>query len=160
MEGYGNDPKFRVTLDCRLPDYPSEDDPVWTRYSNSIHVAEAKDTVFYFYTDGKPTDGFGGRRFAGTFRNGGKFSYQGAWSSRAGVVNGTLGAPSIVDVVIGNIATAVYWSDMVEWCRKNPHCGFGLATVHGMGKESILLPTRNGKLKNEPYKGQSIVHIV
>jgi hypothetical protein len=160
MERYANAPTFHVTMDCPLPSWPSEDDPVWTRYPNGIHVAEDKDIVFYFFTDGKPTEGFGGRRFVGTFRNGGGFSYRGAWSSCASVVNATAGGPAIVDVVIGNIATAVYWSDMVEWCRKNPSCGFGLIAIKERNGETILLPTRNGKLKNELSKSHQATRII
>jgi hypothetical protein len=151
MDGYANNPRFIVELDCPMPAYPGHDDPVWTRHGDGLHTAEVGGIVFYFYTDGKPCEGFGGRRFIGTFTNGDSFNYKGAWSSRAACVNdlGHPFAPSVVDVTIGYCSTAVNWADMSDWWYNHPDCGFGLCRVDDGDNGAILLPTRDGKLKNE-----------
>ena len=105
MKGFGNSP--RIDLEgIKVPEYPSESDPIWEKLSNGLHVARKGHFVFYFYSDGKPTEGFGGRRFAGTFMDGTKFEYKGAWSSRAGCVNPVY-RDQIVDVTVGHLSAAV-----------------------------------------------------
>lgn len=107
MKGFGNSPRIELQ-GIKVPEYPSKTDPIWEKLSNGLHVARKGDFVFYFYTDGRPTEGFGGRRFEGTFKDGTAFSYIGAWSSRAGCVNPvSVYTDQIVDVTVGNIATAV-----------------------------------------------------
>lgn len=105
MKGFGNSPRIELQ-GIKVPEYPSKTDPIWEKLSNGLHVARKGDFVFYFYTDGRPTEGFGGRMFEGTFKDGTTFSYKGAWSSRAGCVNPVY-HDQIVDVTVGSIATAV-----------------------------------------------------
>jgi hypothetical protein len=105
MKGWGNAPRI-ILEGIKVPEYPAETDPIWEKLSNGLHVARKGVFVFYFYSNGKPTEGYGGRRFAGTFKEGTTFEYKGAWSSRAGCVNPVYNDP-IVDVVVGSIATAV-----------------------------------------------------
>jgi hypothetical protein len=153
MDEWGNDPRFIVELDCKMPEWPGEDDPVWTRYEPGYHVAVVGDIVFYFYTNGKPTDGYGGRPFIGTFANGGGFSYRGAWSSRAACINGIKpedSAPFVVDVVIGHCATSIDAQKLLDWYLENRYtCDFRLAMVDNGDQGEILLPARmDGSLKN------------
>lgn len=160
VDGYANDPSFVVELDGPLPAYPSKDEPVWERFEDGFHVAYTGSVVRYFYTDGKPTQGFGGRPFVGTFQNGDSFSYRGAWSSRAGCINALEGISlRIVDVSIGHVATAVVSADLYNWWVRNPDCGFGLAWVTQPDSEMVLLPTRDGKLKNKPREDAAVFMI-
>lgn len=143
MKGFGNSPRIELQ-GIKAPEYPSKTDPIWEKLSNGLHVARKGDFVFYFYTDGRPTEGFGGRKFEGTFKDGTTFSYIGAWSSRAGCVNpvNPVYQNQIVDVTVGNIATAV----TLEFLDRNWHWDFG--TV------DLLWRSQNGDIYYEPaHKG-------
>lgn len=149
MKGYANDPRWIVELDT-ADFWPDEDIPGWVN-KGGIHTFELFDTVAYFYSDGKPTDGFAGRRMAGTFMDGTKFEYRGGWSSRAGCVNATrYPGDWIVDVSCGYRACAVRWVDVLDFWRAHPELDFGLAQVDCHG-EKLLQPTRNGQVKNPDY---------
>lgn len=153
MEGWANDPRIIVELEHNQVMWPDANTPVWHE-ENGFHIAVLGSVVRYFYTDGKPTEGFGGRLFQGTFWNGDGFSYRGAWSSRAACINACDTLPKIADVVIGSYATGMLVSDICSWFNKNREsCGFGLAWVDDGDMGTILLPTRNGELKNTPEKG-------
>jgi hypothetical protein len=105
MKGWANAPRI-ILEGIKVPEYPSETDPIWEKLRNGLHVARKGVFVFYFYSNGEPTEGYAGRRFAGTFEDGTTFEYKGAWSSRAGCVNPVY-RDHIVDVVVGSTATAV-----------------------------------------------------
>ena len=111
MKRWANSPRI-IVEGVNVPEYPSETDPIWEKSPDGLHLARKGDFAFYFFSDGKPTEGFGGRRFAGTFKDGTTFEYRGAWSSRAGCINaaidkGNLTGEPIVDVVVGSYSTAV-----------------------------------------------------
>lgn len=105
MKGWGNSPRIEVK-GITVPTWPDESTPIWEK-SGGFHRAIIGPFVFYFYTDGKPTEGYGGRRFAGTFKDGTTFEYKGAWSSRAGCMNVSFKDHHIVDVSCGHIATGM-----------------------------------------------------
>lgn len=148
MEKYGNDPQIHVDLDGPFPEYPAQDAPIWKRFDPGFHVAETGDIVRYFYTDGKPTVGFGGAEFVGTFLNGDRFRYIGAWSSRAGCINNLDLGFMIVDVACERMACAVRLTALLDWLDENPDSEFRFALTHD-GREYTVRPTRNGKLKND-----------
>lgn len=160
MEGWANDPTFRVTL-CDTPEkvqfWPAEDEASWIKHPSGIHFAPCivlgAPQVAYFYTDGKPTQGYGGRRFAGTFLDGSRFEYRGAWSSRAACVNRAFPDSRIVDVSIGNCATAVLASQLIQWFKEHrEELDFGLAWVDTGDDAPILLPTRDSETKNRDQR--------
>jgi hypothetical protein len=129
MKRWANSPRI-IVEDIKVPNYPIENYPIWEKSPDGLHLARKGDFAFYFFSDGKPTEGYGGRRFAGTFKDGTKFEYVGAWSSRAGCINaaiarGELTGDHIVDVVVGYCATAVnlpfidrHWDFPYEFMRK------------------------------------------
>ena len=148
---YGNlAPEFHVEMKEKpIHFWPEDTDPAWINL-NGIHIAIGMYTVPYFYSDGKPTHGFAGRIFSGTFTNGDYFSYKGAWSSRAACINKVFPVCPIVDVIIGNRATAVYADDLIQWVTENRNkVDFGLAWVDDGDCAPILQPTRNGMLKSK-----------
>jgi hypothetical protein len=130
MKRWANSPRI-IVEGIKAPEYPRETDPIWEKSPDGLHLARKGDFAFYFVTDGKPTDGYGGRRFAGTFKDGTTFEYRGAWSSRAGCINqaiskGELTGDYIVDVIVGSCATAVnlsfidrQWDFPYELMRKS-----------------------------------------
>lgn len=148
MKGLGNAPRIELS-GIRVPEHPSETDPIWEKLSNGLHVARKGVFVFYFYSNGKPTEGYGGRRFAGTFMDGTTFEYRGAGSSRAGCVNDAVHRGQfdsyIVDVTVGSCSCAVTASflhalelpTLIEWVYKN------------WGSEPTLEPAYRGKLKGD-----------
>lgn len=144
MRGFSNSPRV-ILKGIKVPEYPSKTDPLWEKLENGIHVARKGDFVFYFYTDGNPTDGFAGRVFEGTFKDGSTFKYKGAWSSRAGCVNRVY-RDQIVDVVVGHIATAVTLEFLDRiWNLPN------VALVRReCGNDITYEPTYNGMFKGEP----------
>lgn len=153
MEKWANDPRIHVELDQPMPQWPSKDTPIWRKYFD-MHIAVVGDVAFYFCTDGEPTQGFGGRVFEGTFVDGKKFRYIGAWSSRAACVNGTPDFPQIVDVVIGHCATGVLADSIIEYFKAHrKELPFGLAWVDCNDMGTIIIqPTKEGKLKDSHYK--------
>lgn len=148
MQRWANSPRI-ILEGIRVPEYPSETDPIWQKLDNGLHVAQKGNFVFYFYSDGKPTEGYGGRRFAGTFQDGTTFEYRGAWSSRAGCVNEAVRRGQfdnyIVDVVVGSCACAVTASFLhtldlhygVEWMYKD------------WDTEPVLEPAYLGRFKGD-----------
>jgi hypothetical protein len=155
MDRWANSPRFEITVEGPGPKWPDAKHHVWHRY-HGMHVAAYRDDPFvsYFHSDGKPTEGFGGRPFDGTFTDGSEFHYRGAWSSRAACVNqafleGAEGFPLVVDVVCGSCSTAVKASALIDWWLDHLEVDWGLAFVDDGDVAPILLPTRNGKLKDE-----------
>lgn len=145
MKRFANSPRI-ILEGIEVPTYPSEDDPIWQKLANGLHVARKGDFVFYFYTNGKPTEGFGGRRFAGTFKDGSKFEYIGAWSSRAGCVNAAYDE-QIVDVTVGCIATAV----TLEFLDRNWNFDLKASLVRRAKHGDIWYePAHKGCFKGEP----------
>ncbi len=170
MERWANSPVFHVTMiDPEGMDYknmrtwPASWEDAWVRFPSGIHMAESEaGNVAYFYTDGKPTHGFGGRKFSGRLLDGTPFEYTGAWSSRAACVNADLaklGLPRIVDVVIDSCATAVYADLLIDWWRDRPDRDWGLAWVDDHDASPILVPTRDGMLKKS-MQHASIVQVI
>jgi hypothetical protein len=111
MKAWANSPRIELH-NIKVPAYPAVDDPIWETDGKGLHVARKGHFVFYFYSDGKPTQGYGGREFAGTFTDGTTFEYIGAWSSRAGCINAALDREDIfgeyiVDITCGMYSTAV-----------------------------------------------------
>lgn len=111
MRKFANSPRI-ILAGIKVPEYPEATNPIWERTTDGLHLARVGDFAFYFYTDGRPTDGFGGRTFVGTLKDGTKFAYRGAWSSRAGCINNAihkkeLSGPYIVDIACDMYATAV-----------------------------------------------------
>lgn len=105
---------FRATFACEVPKFPEPDFPVWEKFDNGIHLARQGAFAHYFYSDGKPTHGYAGRDFRGTFLDGSTFHYKGAWSSRAGCVNETLvqgerGHIPVMDTLIVDVENAGYY---------------------------------------------------
>lgn len=149
MKRYGNNP--RIILDgIQVPEYPRASDPIWEKRGN-LHRAQKGHFVFYFYTDGKPTEGFGGRVFEGTFMDGSSFCYRGAWSSRAGCVNQAWPTNHIVDVACGSRATAVTADFLLQlWHETMPKeidiCPVQLNRYDG----EVYLPSHNGRIKGDP----------
>lgn len=147
MERWANSPRIIVKLDREQAMWPDVDTPSWIM-REGMHIAILGSVVAYFYTDGKPTQGFGGRIFQGTFLNGDVFSYRGAWSSRAACINGTAGMPKIVDVVIGNCSTGIFASSIIGFYKEHRDTlPFGLAWVDSGDTGWTLEPTRDGELK-------------
>lgn len=145
MENYANDPRIIIESDKPV-DYPAKDMPVWIRYASGIHVAQmpGSDFVHYFYSDGKPCQGFGGATFEGRFKNtGDTFKYRGAWSSRAACVNAEmLDGYQIVDVSCGYHSTAIRAYTLVNAWRKMKNPGFGFVWVDNDDKAPILMPIK------------------
>jgi hypothetical protein len=131
MKSWANSPRI-IVEGIQVPNYPSETDPIWEKTSEGLHLARKGDFAFYFVTDGKPTDGYDSRRFAGTFKDGTTFEYMGAWSSRAACVNAAikrkeLAGDYIVDVVCGYYCHSAavelsfidrLWNTPVDFVRK------------------------------------------
>lgn len=151
MEGWGNDPHFIVEMEKPVEShFPSMFSKVWTRFADGMHVAEHTDSplVSYFYSDGKPCDGFGGAVFKGMLKDGTPFEYKGAWSSRAACVNALDYKTKVVDVTIGMRACAINARDFVDFFKANrENLDFGLAWVDVGDRELICLPTYRGELK-------------
>lgn len=149
MKGYSNDPS--IILDgIQVPEYPSASDPIWEKRDN-LHRAQKGHFVFYFYTDGKPTKGFGGRIFEGTFMDGISFCYRGAWSSRASCVNQAWPMNNIVDVVCGSRSTAVTINFLMQlWNATMPKeidiCPIRLNRNDGY----VYMPMHKGYCKRDP----------
>lgn len=146
MDGFSNNPSIKIESDQKV-EWPNSDRPVWAKYASGIHVAQlpGSDFVHYFYTDGKPTEGFGGRLFEGRFRDtGDSFRYRGAWSSRAACVNAEMSEGlQVVDVTCDYLATAVRASALIAAWRKMQNPGFGFAWVDTGDAAPILMPVRN-----------------
>jgi len=149
MKAFANSPRI-ILEGIKVPDYPSETDPIWQKTKYGLHAARKGNFVFYFYSNGKPTEGYGGRRFAGTLEDGTHFEYKGAWSSRAGCINravldSELDCGLIVDIIVGSRPCAVTSAflrtlelpDYVEW------------TCRDWDTEPVLEPTYLGKMKGD-----------
>lgn len=160
MERFSNDPVFHVELEGETPDYPSPDAPVWVNVGG-LHVAIAHDdlVVPYFYSDGKPCEGFAGRTLSGTFTNGTRFEYRGGWSSRAACINGNYRLPRVVDVVIDHCHQSIRALALINWFKANRgSLDWGLAWVNTGDSGPTLQPTRMGVVKN-PTQTEVIEHI-
>lgn len=149
MKRWGNSPRI-ILEGIKVPEYPSETDPIWQKNADGLHYARKGNFVFYFYSNGKPTEGYAGRRFVGTFQDGTTFEYKGAWSSRAGCINAAVECGDfdsyIVDIVVGSCACAVTASFLytlelpigISWVCKD------------WGNEPVVEPAYKGKLKGDP----------
>lgn len=95
VDGYANDPRLEVLVD-KMPD--SKD----LRYEerSGLYYAEFSGYAsFYYYVS--PGEGFGGRIFNITMKNGTEKFLKGPWSSRAGIAN-KLGFGPCLDVSMTN----------------------------------------------------------
>lgn len=160
MEGYGNHPYINI-VGAELPPCADKSAAVWERRrcgKTYVHVAVDGDFVSFFSTDGRPTTGFGGATFEGTFKDGTKYRYEGAWSSRAGVVNKVFPELQVVDVAFQpqHLASHIRAAAMIEWRFENPR-PWGLVWVEEGNGERILMPTRRGVLKNKLRNDERIV---
>lgn len=156
----------KITVDWRDefangPDFVIEGDPVFSesmqwRKQDGIHLRLHPEGVAeYFYSDGQPTHGYGGRKFEGELEGGERFCYKGAWSSRAGCVNEVFPETPVVDVRWGHHSTAIPVRALLEWHLWNKP-SWGIALVRNTRSGEITVePTRGGSLKNEDY-----VHVV
>lgn len=149
MKNWANSPRIEL-LGIKVPTYPAENDPIWQKTADGLHIARKGVFAFYFYSNGKPTEGFGGRRFAGTFMDGTTFEYKGAWSSRAGCINaavqaGDLHGDYIVDVVVGSCATAVDSSWLLAVAVDQDID----LTFKNWDTEPVLEPTHKGLMKGD-----------
>lgn len=148
MRNFANSPRI-ILHGYKHPEFPAENEPIWERSPNGFHLARKGDFAFYFYTDGKPTSGYAGRRFAGTLKTGETFEYKGAWSSRAGCINdeisaGNLSGEYIIDISCGSYATACdirfinkwFYEPLITFRRNN-------------GKEIVFEPAYKGKFKGD-----------
>ena len=148
-EGYANTPDFVVSNIgiYKRPTYP------WYECAGIHRCDEASGLVHYFYTDGKPCQGFGGAIFEGMFYDLKPFRYQGAWSSRAGCVNQWYPEDPIVDCGIRDargwlLSGAVTMEALINAIYAQDDLGaFGLALIRDESKEVTLIPTyvKDGK---------------
>jgi hypothetical protein len=148
MKNWGNSPRI-ILEGISVPEYPSETDPIWEKSEDGLHIARKGEFVFFFYTDGKPTQGFGGRRFAGTFTDGSTFEYKGAWSSRAGCVNQAIFPyfnETIVEVIVGYCVAAVTMTFLST--LEMPPGVFLEYTASN--SEPVIEPTYLGSFKGDP----------
>lgn len=93
MEGWGNRPTIRIAVD-KMPDRGG------FRYERrkSLYYAEL-DGLVSFFSCSRPGEGFEGRRFTLTMKDGSEQTLIGPWSSRAGAMNAN-GLGPCVDVSI------------------------------------------------------------
>lgn len=124
-----------------------------------LHRCDHLPIVSYFYNDmsGNPCSGFGGATFEGIYLDGSKFSFQGAWSSRAARINAMWPDRPIVDVDFyeQRIASAVTADFLIDlWRKQKAECDFGFAWCDD--GDMVLRPTRNGILKNH---GEIVSHV-
>lgn len=167
MENWANDPRFEVTLDSKNV-WPLRTEAVWRKFGGIHLTVTGDDVAHYFYSDGKPTQGFGGAEFSGTLVDGTPFVYSGAWSSRASVVNRAVAGEDWLRVVDCTLlhgsdcpgSGAVWASELVAYWRGiRSFVPWGLAWVDVGDHAPILLPTRaDGSLKN--YSQDQIVERV
>ena len=150
MLNFANNPNF-IVEDIEPSKWPDDTEPVWEVMDGS-HRADGDVFVHYFYSNGQPTHGAGGRDMAGTYRDGSKFLFKGYWSSRASCVNQYWPSRPIVDVTCGLRATAIHSRVLVRWWQ-NHTTDWGLSLVRykqDFNGEMMILPTRaDGTLKNE-----------
>lgn len=158
MEQWANEPRFLIT-GVEPPTWPASTELAWERLSN-MHRCDRGPFTLYFWTDGKPTNGFGGSTFKGRMQDGTPFEYVGAWSSRAGVVNVLWPDRKVVDVTVGYVATAIQADEIVRWWREN-RPEWGLAWVTDYAGEVVLAPTRDGDLKRNTLcpEGRTVEHL-
>lgn len=147
-DGYANRPTIVLHVD-RLPD----DSVLRYEERDCIYAAQVDGFVKYFYTDGKPTQGFGGRTIEISMMDGTERTFSGAWSSRAGVVNTRgFGFGDIVDVCF------------VERDGKYPDLRIsGAVTLAALVAEQMfpmIAVTNGGELGYEPGKVDVDGHIV
>ena len=64
MDGWANNPEFVVSA-TDYSGWPRMHEPAWEK-RQSFHRADRGAFVCYFYTDGKPTTGFGGASASST----------------------------------------------------------------------------------------------
>ena len=103
MDGYVNFPHFMV-LGAPKRAWIG----LWEKRETLHRRDDPNGFVQYFSTDGRPTEGFGGRIFEGELTDGTAFKYRGAWSSRAAGVNCLWPESPIVDVFTDDhMATAM-----------------------------------------------------
>ena len=158
LDHLGNSPEILVS-DAYYPGWPAMHKPVWEK-RNGVHRADHGQFVHYFYTDGKPTNGFGGATFSGMLQDGTPFKYSGAWSSRASVVNMQWPDRRIVDVTLRgqHRAAAMLASELIAWWMAH-ETDWGLAWVTEPSGESQLCPTRNGLLKGWRPPNSVVEHL-
>ncbi len=129
-EAYGNSPEFLVCVD-ELPDRKL------FRYEQkeTLFFAEYEGLVDFYSWNGTPSDGFGGRTFEITMKNGTKKKLIGPWSSRAGVMNHA-GFTKCIDCTIytnpdnirkfGGLRGAITLELIMNWMKEN-ECNFALS---------------------------------
>lgn len=156
MMDVGNNPRF-IVEDVVLPEPAPIQAPVYERRGD-IHRYDQGMFSHFFASDGKPTSGFGGATFAGTFKDGKGFEYRGAWSSRSSYVNKLWPEHLLVDVVCGHMAVHMSAQALIDWWHESP-VDWGLAWVRHSDGELHLMPTKNGELKNKPFGNDTVIHI-
>jgi hypothetical protein len=156
MEGFANAPRF-VVEGAKYTPWALSAFPF--KKVDGIHRRDAPDgSVNYFYSNGKPTEGFGGAEFKGTLEDGTEFCYKGAWSSRAACVNAAFPDDPIVDVNWGMYATAVRVETLVDWWLANqPEWGLAVVDCNDVGY--TVLPTRDGAIKDTLNRCNIVVHL-
>lgn len=107
---------------------------------DGIHRRDHEGWVDYFYSDGNPCGGFGGSTFEGRLTTGESFKYQGAWSSRAAVVNALWPENPIVDVVCGFRGIGMTVHQLFELYQQCESVDFGLCALDNDDRGVILAP--------------------
>lgn len=149
MRGYGNSPRI-ILEGIKVPAWPHKDDPVWQKV-DGFHYCRKGPFVFYFHTDGRPTEGYGGRIFEGTFIDGSTFRYKGAWSSRAGALNRMLRfCEYIVDVSADYCAVAVSADYLCSIWNHDSEVRLRLDDGYHEKSDIVYNVTHRGKQKGEP----------
>ncbi len=142
MDNWANSPRIEVS-DLDVPNYGTQP----YRKEGCIHRADFGIVVEYFHSDGRPTEGYGGREFKGKLVDGTEFCYKGAWSSRAACVNKTFPGDPVVDVIANEFShTAIRVAALANWWLKNQP-SWGLAIVDDGDEGYTVQPTREGELK-------------
>ena len=80
-EGFDNRPSFEILT------MSSDRSNLKYDQRGDLYRAVLGDQVFFMYSDGKPTQGFGGRHIELTMLDGSVKAFQGGWSSNSAAVN-------------------------------------------------------------------------
>lgn len=140
-ERFANRPTLLVEFNGAPPAQRTEQG-VWVK-RGGVHRRDTGIFVDYFYTDGQPNQGYGGRLFEGILDSGVPFKYQGVWSARAAVVNAAWSESPIVDVVWEHTHGALTVESVARfWLENSEHLGFKLGVIDDADVGLRLEPLR------------------
>lgn len=164
-ESFDNRPSFCALLSADVPfeEYRHEED------GQGHYRAQVGDSVHYFYSNGKPSQGYGGRLIKLTLLDGSVREFQGGWSSNSAAINASWPENPCVECSITDdpevfrrghtyCSGAINVTGLLDWWFAHQHnLDWGIAICQRGEYEGWVEPTKGRFVKLSHHEELKVV---